>query len=401
MSSTRLRDHRAWTKVVAVVALIAAALAMSSCSRYSSDVKATGQFADLINPAITLSDDGGKPLDKDAVGIQPGLPIQVKSTEGALTGVTIDKADGTPIKGEFSDDGATWTSTEPFGFGKTYTVQAEAVGVGGKTTSTQQFTTKEPDNVTNASIMPNEKVTGVATTIGVRFDEAIPDRKKAQDAIKITTDPGVQGAFHWISDSEVRWRPEHFWKPGTKINVAVNIYGIDLGDGLYGADNASYSFEIGRDLEMFADDNTKTVVVKENGKVIKEMPTSMGEPANPTNNGIYIIGDRVPHIIMDSSTYGVPVNSPGGYKTDVDNATQMAYNGIYLHSAPWSLWAQGNTDTSHGCLNLSPDDALWVRENTLRGDPITVTNTVGPELPWDDGLGDWNMPWAQWAKGNA
>ncbi|MFT4089046.1 MAG: L,D-transpeptidase family protein, partial [Gordonia sp. (in: high G+C Gram-positive bacteria)] len=119
------------------------------------------------------------------------------------------------------------------------------------------------------------------------------------------------------------------------------------------------------------------------------------------NNGIYIIGDRLDHIIMDSPTYGVPVGSPAGYRTDVAWATQMSYSGIYLHAAPWSVWAQGNTNTSHGCLNLSPDDAMWVVQNTLRGDPVTVKNTIGDPLPGTDGLGDWNIPWSTWKKGNA
>ena len=38
---------------------------------------------------------------------------------------------------------------------------------------------------------------------------------------------------------------------------------------------------------------------------------------------------------------------------------------------------------------------------TLRGDPVTVKNTSGPPLSGTDGLGDWNIPWERWKKGNA
>lgn len=122
---------------------------------------------------------------------------------------------------------------------------------------------------------------------------------------------------------------------------------------------------------------------------------------SPTNNGVYIVGDRFTHIIMDSSTYGVPVNSPNGYRTDVDWATQISYSGIFVHSAPWSVGAQGNTNTSHGCLNVSPSNAIWFYNNTKRGDVVEIHNTVGGILPGTDGLGDWNIPWETWKAGNA
>ena len=92
-----------------------------------------------------------------------------------------------------------------------------------------------------------------------------------------------------------------------------------------------------------ADDDTKTLTVRRNGEVVKTMPISMGKNSTPTNNGVYIIGDRFSHMIMDSSTYGVPSNSPNGYRTEVDWATQMSYSGIYVHSAPWSVGSQGYT----------------------------------------------------------
>ncbi len=121
-----------------------------------------------------------------------------------------------------------------------------------------------------------------------------------------------------------------------------------------------------------ADDATKMLTVRRNGEVIKTMPISMGKDSTPTNNGIYTIGDRYQHLIMDSSTYGVPSNSPNGYRLEVDWATQMSYSGIYVHSAPWSVGAQGNANTSHGCLNVSPENAQWFYNNTKRGDVVEV-----------------------------
>ena len=138
---------------------------------------------------------------------------------------------------------------------------------------------------------------------------------------------------------------------------------------------------------------------------------SLSSPITPQNgtwkaaslagNGVYIVGDRLSHMIMDSSTYGVPSNAPNGYRTEVDWATQMSYSGIYVHAAPWSVGSQGYSNVSHGCLNVSTSNAQWFYENTKRGDIVEVVNTVGSILPGTDGLGDWNIPWEQWRAGNA
>lgn len=170
---------------------------------------------------------------------------------------------------------------------------------------------------------------------------------------------------------------------------------------MFGEDNVQTHFTIGDEVIATADDNTKILTVRVNGEVVKSMPTSMGKDSTPTANGIYIVGSRYKHIIMDSSTYGVPVNSPNGYRTDVDWATQISYSGVFVHSAPWSVGAQGHTNTSHGCLNVSPSNAQWFYDHVKRGDIVEVVNTVGGTLPGIDGLGDWNIPWDQWRAGNA
>ncbi|KSU55648.1 MULTISPECIES: Ig-like domain-containing protein [Gordonia] len=383
--------------------LTAVVMVLTSCSStggaaFSNEIQAVDSFADITQPSIAVATEGGGRLAPNAV-VEPGLPIVVTASRGALTNVRIPTASGRPLAGSLSEDGSTWTSTQPLGYSKRYVVQAEAVGVGGRSVVSQRFTTTSPESLTSAAIL-GEKTVGIAHTIGVRFADPIPDRKKAQAAITVSSDPQMQGAFYWISDSEVRWRPERFWTPGTKVSVAVNIYGVNLGDGLYGDENLSYDFTIGRAQEIVADDNTKTIVVKRDGKVIRTMPTSFGKDSTPTPRGIYMIGDRVEHIIMDSSTYGVPVESAAGYRTPVQWAVQMSYSGIYMHGAPWSMSAQGNSNVSNGCPNLSPADAEWLVKNTLRGDPVTVKNTNADTLSGVDGLGDWNIPWSQWKKGN-
>ena len=105
-------------------------------------------------------------------------------------------------------------------------------------------------------------------------------------------------------------------------------------------------------------------------------------------------------MIMDSTTFGLGYEE-GGYRTPVKYATQMSYSGIYVHAAPWSVGAQGSYNTSHGCINVSTENAQWFQETVKSGDIVTVKNTIGETLSGYDGLGDWNIPWSEWSKGNA
>jgi lipoprotein-anchoring transpeptidase ErfK/SrfK len=279
---------------------------------------------------------------------------------------------------------------------------AKARGLGGVATRQVTFQTQSPKNLTMPYVVPQDgEVVGVGQPVAIRFDENIPNRAAAEKAIAVKTDPPLKGAFYWLNNREVRWRPKEFWKPGTAIDVAVNTYGVDLGDGVFGEDSVKTHFTIGDEVISTVDDNTKTLTVRVKGEVVQTMPVSMGKASTPTANGTYLVGERYTHIIMDSSTYGVPVNSPNGYRTDVNWATQISYSGVFVHSAPWSVGAQGYTNTSHGCVNVSPSNAVWFYEHSKRGDVVQIINTVGPTLSGTDGLGDWNIAWEQWQAGNA
>ena len=202
-----------------------------------------------------------------------------------------------------SPDGLTWATSEPLGYNERYTVNAQSPGLGGVTSRQMTFETHSPENLTMPYVLPNDGETvGIGQAIAVRFDENISDRLAAERAIKVTTDPPVEGAFYWLSNREVRWRPRHYWKPGSTVDVAVNTYGVDLGDGLFGQENVKTHFAIGDEVIATADDNTETLTVRVNGQVVQTMPISMGKSSTLTNNGTYIIGDRLSHMVMGSST---------------------------------------------------------------------------------------------------
>lgn len=396
----RLRRNR--TRLVAAAIVPAIAFALTACggsSEPSQPEVITDKgtpFGDLLVPKLTSSVEDG------AVGVSVDSPVEVSAEFGVLGAVSMVNEDGEAVDGQLSKDGLTWETAEPLGYNKRYTLTAQSLGLGGATSRQMTFETHSPENLTMPYVLPNEgEVVGVGQPVAIRFDENIPNRVAAERAITVKTTPPVDGAFYWLSNREVRWRPAEYWKPGTTVDVAVNTYGVDLGDGLFGQDNVSTRFTVGDAVITTVDDSTKTLTVRRNGEVIKSMPVSMGKNSTPTNNGVYIVGDRRAEMVMDSSTYGVPVNSPNGYRTEVDWATQISYSGIYIHAAPWSVGSQGYSNVSHGCINVSTSNGQWFYNNSKRGDVVEIINTVGSTLPGTDGLGDWNVPWEQWEAGNA
>ncbi|WP_372512379.1 L,D-transpeptidase [Gordonia aquimaris] len=386
----------------AAIVVVAASLAGCSLAPGYPDTVTDAQSLDsLAQPTISVTGWGDTPMNDNAVGVMPGAPITVTARDGSLSSVVIAGPDG-PVAGSTSADGSRWTSSGALDFGTDYTLNAAARGVDGVGARKIGFTTASAESLAYAStVTADGETVGIGQPVAINFDTPVADKRNAQNAITVTTDPPVQGAFYWINDSMVRWRPEHFWAPGTKVKVSVDAKGIDLGDGVFGDNNLTSNFTVGRSLVAVADDDTEQITVSVNGKVVKTMPTSMGKDATPTNTGTYIVAEREPSVIMDSSTYGVPVNSAEGYRETVYDATRISFSGIYVHSAPWSLGDQGVDDVSNGCLNVSPANAKWFLDHALRGDIVQVKNTVGPPLPGDDGLGDWNIPWSVWKKGNA
>jgi hypothetical protein len=119
-----------------------------------------------------------------------------------------------------------------------------------------------------------------------------------------------------------------------------------------------------------------------------------------TPPGVYTVIDKGEVVTMDSATYGLPNNSALGYKRKIGFATRISLDGIYLHQLDETVWAQGNTDLSHGCLNLSGENAKWFFEFAQPGDIVEVRYTGGPPLALNQN-GDWTIPWGDWIKGSA
>lgn len=336
-----------------------------------------------------------------AVDVAPGSPITVAAVDGKVTQVSLVNQAGEPVAGQLSPDGSTWQTTEPLGFGKTYTATATGEGTDGKpATVTSVFSTASARLKADLSMNPLDGQTvGVGQPFAFYFDAAVANKAAVEQAIQITSTPAVPGAFYWFDDTEVHWRPKDYWPAGTKVTINAQIYGKDFGNGVYGSDSRVANITVGDAIVATADGATHQMTVTINGAVARTIPISMGKPAHETPNGTYVVMSEHTDYTMDSSTYGVPVDSSAGYRTTVSVASRMSNSGIFYHSAPWSVGDQGNRNVSHGCLNMSTENARWLQDISQKGDVIIVQNSGGPVLePWD-GLGDWQIPWPEWSTG--
>jgi len=366
----------------------------------------------LVPAALSIQPPAG------ATDVSPSGRVLVTADSGTLDTVELENDAGKSIPGVMTPDAKTWKPTTQLGYGRTYTLTIAARGPGGMPSrQTSSFTTLTPSDqtevyldTTGGGLLQDGATYGVGTVVVARFDEPIDKKANAERHLVVTTNPPVAGSWNWIDDQTAHWRPEKYYAPGTSVAVAANLYGTPLGDGLYGEEDEHVSFKIGDSHVSIADDNTKQVSVFDNGNLVRTMPTSMGMGGTETIGGttlsfwtppgVYTVMDKANPVIMDSSTFGLPINSRLGYRVTIPWATRISMDGIYLHQLNATVWAQGNTDTSHGCLNLNSDNAQWFYNFSVPGDVVEIRNTGGPPLKLSQN-GDWTVPWIEWRKGSA
>jgi lipoprotein-anchoring transpeptidase ErfK/SrfK len=353
-----------------------------------------------------------------ASDLSPNSRVAATVLDGTLTDVTLVDDYGNVVSGAMSPDRTSWQPTQPLRYSREYTLKVASRSTSGvPLVRTSAFDTVSPDYLTQVYLetpgglpIHEDQKYGIGTIVAARFDEPIKDKAAAESRLTVTTNPPVTGSWYWVDDQTAHWRPEKYYAPGTTVSVSANLFGVKLGDGLYGQKDAKSSFTIGEAHVSVADDTTKQVSVFSNGKLVRTMPTSMGRGGTQTiagrtfsfwtPPGTYTVIDKASAVVMDSSSYGLPVASSMGYKLTIPYATRISTDGIYLHQLNETVWAQGNTNTSHGCLNLNTDNARWFFEFSQPGDVVEVRNTGGPGLQlWQNG--DWTMPWAEWLKGSA
>jgi lipoprotein-anchoring transpeptidase ErfK/SrfK len=395
-------SHQA--KRMAVVLIVGVLALLTGCRGSSSEGSGGSAAQESSPPAqVVLT-----PADR-SVDLSPTTPVQVAVTDGTLGKVTVAAADGTQVSGKLApsaDDPTTsaWTPDHPLAYGTRYTLTAKAANAAKDVaTVTSTFTTVTPGTVTTPSVGPlNGTTVGVGMPIRVYFDQSVTDRAAVEKHLTVTSSTPTDGAWNWLSDKEVHFRPSTYWPADTDVTLSAALYGVDLGDGVWGEKDRTVSFHIGASHVSVADAAAHTLTVKDGGAVVQTYPMSAGSSANPTHNGAHVVLQSYRNITMDSSTFGLAVDAPGGYRSDVEYAVRISNNGEFVHAAPWSVGQQGSSNVSHGCVNLSTDRAAWFFDFSQPGDVVEVVNSIGPTLSRVDGdIYDWAIPWAQWKAGSA
>lgn len=216
-----------------------------------------------------------------------------------------------------------------------------------------------PIQATVASVAPAAgDVVGVAMPITITFTRPVADRAAAERAIDISSPKTPSGTFSWLAADSVRWTPTGYWPAHSTISVTALGFKTTFGTGAA--------------VVGVADIDAHTFTVSIDDQVVRTMPASMGKPKHPTPVGSFTALEKQSPVIMDSRTIGIPLSDPEGYKLTVYDAVRVTWGGVYVHAAPWSTGSQGNSNVSHGCINLSTDNAAWYYDNVNIGDPIIV-----------------------------
>jgi lipoprotein-anchoring transpeptidase ErfK/SrfK len=325
--------------------------------------------------------------------------VVVATRRGYLAAVHVVAA-GKPLAGAMTAARTQWRSSAALDADSSYLVTAVVVAAGQSVETTSTFRTLAPSARIGATVFPNGGLSvGVAQPIVFRFGHPVDNafaRAALLQHLTITESRPVPGGWHWFNARELHFRPKTFWPKGEKVTVVSDLDGWNAGDGLWGTGASVVQFSTGDARVSVADLATDKMTVTDNGRVVATFPFSGGKPTDPTMNGVHIVLDRESVVRMISSSNGVPVNSPDGYDELVYSDVHISDSGEYVHAAPWSVRSQGRTNVSHGCVNLSPADALAFFAFSRVGDVVMVVGGPRPPARGDHGVMDWDTSWNQW-----
>jgi lipoprotein-anchoring transpeptidase ErfK/SrfK len=332
--------------------------------------------------------------------VNPATPASVKVGNGRIESVTLTSTAGESVPGTFAADGSSWSATAPLKFNTEYSYTYVVTdGAGRESTATQAFNTVSSTHEADAAIYPLDGMkVGVGQPLQVVFSEPVVNRAAVEKAIKITSSAGQVGAFHWFSDTMVRYRPEAFWAANSTVTMDMQLFGVDLGNGQIANFNKKANIRFGDKKVAIADAAAHTFTLSVNDQVVKTLPVSMGDKRFPSARGYAVLMEKNRHDHFRAASIGLKPGDPAYYgEVDVEYAIRLTLSGAYIHQALESAFPYiGNTNVSHGCIGFAPDGAAWVFDNMTTGDVVQIINTEGDYAALDDGYGDWNIPWAEY-----
>ncbi|MEV5848830.1 Ig-like domain-containing protein [Streptomyces sp. NPDC051985] len=394
----------------ACAALMVGALTLTACGgnadAKTNDSKGGGQdsAAKTSTAKIAISaKDGSTGASINTTGVQV--------SDGKLTDVKMTvSGSGQAVEGTISADGSVWKPKEQLERGTKYEISATAKDSKGLTAAANSiFTTVNSANSYIGTYTPDNGTTvGVGMPVSFNFDKVITDKKAVQSHITVTSSSGQQVVGHWFGAQRLDFRPQEYWKAGSKVTMKIDLDGVEGANGVYGVQKKTVSFTVGRSQISTVDANTQTMTVVRDGKVLKSVPVSTGSPEHTTYNGQMVISEKFTQTRMNSQTVGLG----GEYDIpDVPHAMRLTTSGTFIHGNYWYNRSNppfGQQGTSHGCVGLADvqgaqgdTTAKWFYDNSLIGDVVIVKNSPDKTVQPDNGLNGWNLSWSDWTAGSA
>ncbi|WP_251095014.1 Ig-like domain-containing protein [Streptomyces sp. Caat 7-52] len=340
-----------------------------------------------------------------ATGVDTSGALKVGVAQGKLTEVTVTDEKGAKVEGAITGGGTSWTPSTHLAAATKYSVHAVAKDSEGREAAEDAgFTTLTPKNTFVGSFTPEDGSTvGVGMPFSIRFTRGITSPDAVEKAIRIKTEPAVDVEGHWFGNDRLDFRPEKYWKTGTKVTVDLNLDGVEGRDGVYGEQRKTVKFTIGRNQVSVVDAEKHTMKVTQDGKVVKTVPVTTGKPGYDTWNGQMVMSEKLTVTRMNGETVGYG----GEYDIkDVPHAIRLTTSGTFIHGNYWGGDVFGNSNASHGCVGLrdvrggydSGVPAAWFFNHSMVGDVVVVKNSHDRTVAPDNGLNGWNMSWADWKK---
>jgi lipoprotein-anchoring transpeptidase ErfK/SrfK len=395
-------------------ALIAVSLLLGACSgngATGSPPNGSGSNSPQDSSATTPSPETTpavldiSPANR-ATGVLPSADITVKASSGTVGAVTVADSTGNKVKGD-AGEGGTWrANTDLLHPSTTYTITVAATGSDGTATTTKStFTTVKPKIHATYGLIPSGGTVGVGMPVIIQFSSAVTtkaQRAEVEKRVKVTTAPIQPGAWGWLDNRQLMWRPKEYWIPGTKVNLSTPLHGVQTGVGKWIMGDDKTSFTVGSSMISSVDMKTHRLTVRRGGAVIRTIKVSTGRPGplTETRTGTKVIIERSSAITMDSATVGIPKGNKNYYKIATKWNLRLTWTGEFIHSAPWSVGAQGTQNVSHGCTNMAPADAQWMFNQSKIGDIVKFTGSPRAFTP-TQGIGVWVYDFAGWQAQSA
>ncbi|MFJ8779038.1 Ig-like domain-containing protein [Streptomyces sp. NPDC102476] len=397
-------NHAPRTRILVSCTLLVIALGASAaaCGSDGNPLAATPfDAADQISFNAPTGD--GKKAD-------PDKPLEVTADEddGRITDVTATDATGRYLAGELSADGTRWRSTFPLAANAHYTVRVSTEdedGAPGR--KVLDFDTSKPLGKTRLKVTfgPKSGTYGVGQPVTAKLDRPVKDKAQRaviERALRVDSTPAVPGAWHWVDDKELHYRPKEYWPAHATIQVRSELEGIKIGDRLWGGKAKPLKLTTGDRIIAVTDASSHSMTVYKNDEVINELPVTTGKPGFETRNGVKVVLGKEYFVRMRGTSIGIAEGSSDSYDLPVYYATRVTWSGEYVHAAPWSVGSQGYANVSHGCTGMSTSNAEWFFNTVHEGDVVQVVNSDGNTMePFGNGFGDWNLDWTKWRDGSA